>query len=167
MKDADAARRIGAGSSRGRRAYDPNRWLILAVCTFGQMCFSAFLLGLPSIVPAFRTTYHASLTAIGAVLTATGLGLVATLFVWGLATDRFGERLVMSLGLLGTAVGLAAAASVTNLVAVTVLLSHGRELGPVNSFTGKAIMVSFERSQRGLALSIRQAGISSPGPQRP
>jgi MFS family permease len=124
------------------------------------MCFSAFVLGLPSIAPAFRDEYDASLAATGAFLASVTLGLVATLFPWGLATDRFGERAVMTVGLGGAAAVLALAAAADSFVAVSALLTlAGASGAAVNSSAGKAIATWFAPDQRGLAFAVRQAAM--------
>lgn len=136
------------------------KWTVLAVSTTGQMAFSGFVLGLPAVAPAFRETYNVSLVGIGTLLGLVSLGLVSTLYPWGLATDRWGERVVMAAGLGGAALGLVVAARSSSFTVVATALAVAAAFGSsVNSSAGKAIMTSFGSDQRGLALSIRQAGM--------
>ena len=133
-----------ASPRRSRR-----RWIVLGAATAGQMSFSAFVLGLPSIAPAFRAEYDASLAATGAFLAVVTFGLVATLLPWGLATDRFGERVVMTAGLTGAAAGVALAAGAGSFPVVAILLMlAGASGAAVNSSAGKAIMAWFDSDRR-------------------
>jgi len=94
------------------------------------------------------------------LLSAAWLGATVTLLPWGLAADRYGERLVLVLGLLGSAaclVGAADAGSFRALLALLVL--SGAAGASVNSASGRAVMQWFSPDQRGLALGIRQTAI--------
>jgi MFS family permease len=105
-----------------------------------------------------------TLSEIGVVLAASWVGTLMTLLPWGLAADRFGERVVLGTGLAGCAAFLAAAAyapSFGSLVAFLVLA--GAAGASVNSASGRAVMQWFGPSQRGLALGIRQTAIPAGG----
>src|SRR3981189_1925224 len=77
----------------------PNRWLILALGLAAQTASCSFLYGIPFLVPEMRSAQGLSLSAAGAVVAAPSIGLLLTLIAWGAAADRYGERLIMSLGL--------------------------------------------------------------------
>jgi MFS family permease len=145
------------------RAADPSRrfrWVVLGAATAAQMSFSAFTLGLPALTPAIRATYQTSLAATGAFLGVVTLGLAVTLLPWGLVSDRIGERAVMTIGLLGAAAGLAVGAYSASFVGLSVFLSLAAASGAcVNSAIGRAVLAWFRPEQRGLAYSIRQAGM--------
>jgi sugar phosphate permease len=107
-----------------------------------------------------REEYGLSLAQIGIVLSAAWLGATVTLLPWGLAADRYGERAVLVLGLLGSAaclVGASQAGSFEVLLASLVL--SGAAGASVNSASGRAVMLWFGRDQRGLAFGIRQTAI--------
>jgi len=87
-----------------------------------------------------------------------------TLLPWGLAADRFGERVVLGVGLAGCAAFLAAAAYAPSLVWLVAFLSLAGAAGAsVNSASGRAVMHWFRPAQRGLALGIRQTAIPAGG----
>jgi sugar phosphate permease len=83
-----------------------------------------------------------------------------TLLPWGLAADRYGERLVLVLGLLGSAACLVGAADAGSFgVLLALLVLSGAAGASVNSASGRAVMQWFSPDQRGLALGIRQTAI--------
>jgi MFS family permease len=80
------------------------------------------VIGLPVLAPVLRDEYALSLSEIGVVLAAAGVGSLATLLPWGLAADRFGERIVLVLGLAVCAAFLAGAAYARNFWSLVLLL---------------------------------------------
>jgi sugar phosphate permease len=136
------------------------RWVVLAAGTFAQATYAASFLGLAVLAPALRTRYGLSLSEIGVLLAAPNLGSIATLYPWGLATDRWGERAVIGVGLGLASVCLAAAAFVSSFAALTALLFLSGALGAsVNSASGRAVMHWFDARQRGFALGVRQTAV--------
>ena len=136
------------------------RWTILAAGTTAQASFSAALIGLPALAPALRTQYDLTLGETGVVLGAMSLGLLLTLYAWGLLADRLGERAVIVLGLATGGVVLALAGETTSFGALVATLALAGALGAsVNSASGRAVMGWFEEDERGLALGIRQAAV--------
>ena len=136
------------------------RWVILAAGTAAQASFSAASVGLPALAPALRSHYALTLGQTGVVLGAMSLGMVPTLFAWGLAADRIGERAVIALGLASGGVALAAAGWTRSYPALVALLALSGALGcAVNAASGRAVMSWFVEEERGTALGIRQAAI--------
>ena len=136
------------------------KWVILAVGLASQTAISAVRQGLPSIAPALRDTYSLSLQQLGLVLAAINVGIVLTLFVWGVLADRIGERTVLTTGLAaaaGALVGAALAPSFGWLLAG--LLAAGMAGASAIGGSGRAVMGWFERSERGMALGVRQTGV--------
>jgi len=85
---------------------------------------------------------------------------VLTLVPWGLAADRFGERVVLVLGIGGCGVALLLAARAHSFGALFVcLFATGLAGASVHSSSGRAVMSWFPARQRGLALGIRQTAI--------
>jgi nitrate/nitrite transporter NarK len=133
---------------------------VLAAGTVAAASNAAFVLGLPVILPNLREEFGLSLGEIGFLLAASWIGTTLTLLPWGLAADRFGERLALTVGLLGSAVFLASVAGVTSFGALVVLLGlAGASGAAVNSSSGRAVMSWFDASERGLALGVRQTAI--------
>lgn len=136
------------------------RWVVLGVGTAAQAATAAFFLGLASVTPDLRAYYDTGLAGVGALLGVTSMGLVATLLVWGTATDRFGERAVMTVGLTGAAVALGAAALVRSLPAAgALLIAAGASGASVNAASGRAVLTWFPAQRRGFAMAVRQTAV--------
>lgn len=136
------------------------RWAVLAAGTGAQASFSALTVGLAVLAPVLREEYDLTLGEVGLVLAAGWIGATVTLLPWGLAADRYGERVVLGVGLLGSAafvVGAAYATSFGSLLAF--LMLAGAAGASVNSASGRAVMHWFDASERGLALGLRQTAI--------
>jgi MFS family permease len=115
---------------------------------------------LPALAPALRDDYALSLRQVGVVLAAVSIGMFVTLLPWGLLADRFDERAVIAVGLVGAAAGLAVAAQTRSFGAVTGWLIVAGALGAsVNAASGRAVMAWFPSRELGLALGIRQTAI--------
>jgi sugar phosphate permease len=135
------------------------RWLILAIGVLSQASVCAFVYGIPFLVPRLRDTLGLSLAGAGVYVAAPVVGLLMTLVAWGAASDRFGERRVMAAGLLLAAVAMTAAALTSNgnLTLLLVLLALGGATGAsVFAASGRLVMGWFPRTERGVAMGIRQ-----------
>lgn len=133
---------------------------MLAAGTAAQTSFSAVLIGLPVLAPALRDAYGLSLFQVGIVLDSVWIGPIVTLLPWGLLADRFGERLVLAVGLGGCGAALIGAAHAGSFTQLIVLLALAGAAGAsVNSASGRAVMQWFPASERGLALGLRQTAI--------
>src|SRR5262249_46905109 len=125
-----------------------------------QAGYSALLVGVAVVAPALRARYGLSLAEVGVLLAAPSLGSIGTLYPWGIAADRIGERYVIAAGLGGAGACLAAAAYAGWSGAIVGLLTVAGALGAsVNSASGRAVLHWFEPRQRGLALGIRQTAL--------
>ena len=112
------------------------------------------------LAPALRDRYDLSLTQIGVVLAAGGIGVLVTLLPWGLAADRIGERAVLVAGLGTCGLLLVATAYAPGFLSLVVLLGLAGGAGAgVSSASGRAVMHWFGSEERGLALGIRQTAI--------
>jgi sugar phosphate permease len=136
------------------------RWVILVVGAGAQGSAAAFYLGLATIAPALRADYNLSLTGLGLLLAAPSLGLLLTLVRWGQASDRFGERPVMTLALAGCATVLAVTPLLGPLPLVFVaLVAAGSAVSGVNSASGRVVLSWFPVRGRGLAMAVRQSAV--------
>jgi MFS family permease len=136
------------------------RWTVLFAGTFAQTSFSALAIGLPVLVPTLREEYGLTLGQVGVVLGAEWVGALVTMLPWGIAADRFGERIVLVLGLGACSVLLAAAAHAPDYGSLVVLLALAGGAGAsVNSASGRAVMQWFATRERGLALGVRQTAV--------
>jgi sugar phosphate permease len=133
---------------------------VLAAGTAAAASAAAFGIGLPVIVPQLREEYDLSLGKIGVLLAAPWVGHTLTLLPWGLAADRFGERIVLVVGMLGSALFLVGASFASSYAELIVLLGLvGATGASVNSSSGRAVMHWFGADERGFALGIRQTAI--------
>src|SRR4051794_23049304 len=136
------------------------RWVILGVGAAGAGAFSALRMGLPALGPALRSAYGLSLPQVGLAFTAVAIGVMVTLVPWGMLTDRVGERPVMTVGLAGTALALAATAYASGYAMLLAGLLVAGMLGSSSTgASGRAVMGWFARTERGLALGIRQMAL--------
>jgi MFS family permease len=136
------------------------RWAVLAAGTIATATAAALFIGLPVLTPTLREEYSLSLGEIGVVLGAAWVGTTLTLLPWGLAADRFGERIVLAVGLAGCGGFLVGAAlAPTATVLVLFLALAGASGASVNSASGRAVMHWFGPDERGLALGVRQTAI--------
>ena len=136
------------------------RWVVLGVGTGAQATVSAAMFSVAVLAPELRANFHLTLAETGVVLAAFAIGSTPTLLPWGLLTDRVGERIVLPAGLATGAVALAVVGLVDSFEPLVLLLvAAGALCASVNAASGRAVMQWFDRSERGLALGIRQANV--------
>lgn len=134
------------------------RWIMLALGTAAQTAACAFVYGIPYLADDLRTQQDLSLTQVGLLVSCPTVGLVLALYGWGAAADRWGERVVIAVGLGAAAGALAGAAwGVHGMVPLGALLVVAGAAGAsVYSASGRLVMGWFAASERGLAMGIRQ-----------
>src|ERR1700744_5675602 len=141
----------------GRMAGDRRRWWILGLGMTGQAASCVFLYGLPYLVPALRHQLGLSLTGASTLATTPLIGIIVALVAWGAAADRYGERMVITAGLVIAGGCLIAAASASSPVSLGVLLGcAGAGGASVNAASGRLVLGWFGASERGLAMGARQ-----------
>jgi sugar phosphate permease len=115
------------------------------------------LSGLPLVIPDLQRHFGVSLPVAGIIGNAPGIGILFALVAWGFLADRYGERLVLGLGV-GTAALLFAAASFAGPVwAVVALLALAGAAGCAALVGGGRIVLRwFEPPERGVAMGVRQ-----------
>lgn len=92
-------------------------------------------------------------------MTAPITGILCTLILWGAAADRWGERIVLTLGLAGAGVAELAAANVDDPLGRWLLLfTVGATSSAIHAASGRLILGWFGAAERGLAMGIRQTG---------
>jgi sugar phosphate permease len=116
------------------------------------------------MAPFLRRQDDLSLAQTGVLISGSLLGSIVSLFPWGLATDRSGERVVLFIGLSLCGAALIAAGAVHGFWPLLVLLAFAGAAGAsVQSASGRAVLHWFPTAQRGLALAIRQTAIPISG----
>jgi sugar phosphate permease len=136
------------------------RYVVLGVGFAAQAAMAASLFAFAVLSPALAERFDVGLGALGVAIAASSGGMTLTLLGWGLLTDRVGERTVISVGLSGAAVLLAAAATADGFWLLVAFVTLAGMVGAaVNAATGRAVMSWFPASERGLALGIRQTAV--------
>lgn len=152
-----------------RKKPQANRWAILAVGLVAQMTFSATFLGLPAASLLLQGSLGLSTGELAVVLGAASIAVVVTEFPWGVAADRFGERRVLLLGVVGAATALAAVAIVTSAPYPSVWMLAGALFigaafgGAVTGPSGSAILGWFAERRHGTLVSLRVAAVPAGG----
>jgi sugar phosphate permease len=148
------------------------RWFILGTGLTAQATTCSFLYGLPFLIPALQADHGLPLTSASVLISAPLLGLLCALIAWGAAADRFGERIVMTIGLALTGLLLLVSLTLPSFVLFGAgLLLAGASAASVNAASGRVVLGWFSARERGLAMGIRQtaqpigvgiAGVSLP-----
>ncbi len=134
------------------------RWVMLAVGLVSLITACAAQYGYAFLLPALRAEgFDIRLAA--ALITAPVLGVVAGLIAWGWAADRWGERVVLSIGLTAAGSTLLAASQVgEGTLLLPLLFVVGATSSAVHAASGRLILGWFASRERGLAMGIRQTG---------
>ncbi|HEX6355128.1 MFS transporter [Actinophytocola sp.] len=133
------------------------RWFILATGLTAQATTCSFLYGMPFLIPSLQNDHGLSLTSASLLISAPLLGLLLALIAWGAAADRFGERVVMTIGLALTGTLLLASLALPGFALFgSGLLLAGACAASVNAASGRVVLGWFSARERGLAMGIRQ-----------
>ena len=126
--------------------------------TIGQAATCVVTYGLASLVPRMRSRFGLTLSESGVLLSAPVAGLLLTLLVWGVATDRYGERVVLVAGLGVAGAVLCVAPFVDSAVGLGLVLAIAGAAGAsVNAASGRVVLGHFPAAGRGTAMGIRQS----------
>jgi len=136
-------------------------WVMLAIGTFAQLAGSMFVYGAAMLIPALQRAHGLDLSDAGLVVSMPLAGTVVSFLGWGALVDRFGERLVLTVGSTLTAVGGLAAVAVSGnvVLAAAAMFVGGVGAAGSNSASAALIIAWFAPSQRGLAMAIRHVGL--------
>lgn len=141
------------------RTFDRRSLRVMAVGFGSYFSHGAITQGLPSLGVVIQNVDHFTLVQMGFVLGASSIGNLVALLVWAALVQRFGERLVIVIGLTGAGACLFAvrdAASYPQLLAG--LMSTGLFTAAVPAATSSALGRTFSRRSFGAAFGIRQMG---------
>ncbi len=135
---------------------------IVSLVFFWQLAASVCYYTIFAATPFFRDEFALSGAQVGLVLTALSLGYATFLLPLGAMTDRFGERKMLTIGLIGLSVGsvvVAGAWSYPSLLVGTFLL--GSMYGTAMPGTNKAIFDSIPAGRQNIAVGIKQVGVTA------
>lgn len=143
---------------------DPGRWGLLALVTAAHTLSAVSVLAIAPLAPLLRDELGLSRAQVGLFLPAVYLGGVLMSLPAGWLTDRLGVRATLTGGLAvtGLMVGAAAWAPIIPLTLVGFFLA-GLGFAVINPTTGKAIIERFPARERGLAMGVKQTGLTLGG----
>ncbi|WP_435405787.1 MFS transporter [Mycolicibacterium parafortuitum] len=133
------------------------RWSMLVIGLGATLCANVFINGVAFLIPTLHDERGLDLASAALMSSLPSLGMVVTLIAWGYVVDRFGERVVLTLGSALTAAAAFAAASVDSLMVTGVFLFlGGMAAASSNTASGRLVVGWFDAEQRGLVMGIRQ-----------
>src|SRR5437867_8856674 len=141
-----------------------SRWPILALVTLAHALGALTALAVAPLAPFLLESLDLSRVQVGLCLPAVYLGGVLMALPAGWLTDRLGVRLALGLGqfIVGSMIALAASsASLAALLTLLVLVGFGFSV--LNPATGKAVVEWFPPRERGMAMGIKQTGLTLGG----
>ncbi len=133
--------------------------MILIVGLLAMIAGCAYQYGLPYLIPALRADKGLSLRQAAVLISCPVAGLLVALALWGMAVDRWGERVALACGLTvaGLALLAATAAHSTAVLGVCFFVA-GASGASIHAASGRLILGWFAAHERGLAMGVRQTG---------
>jgi MFS family permease len=120
--------------------------------------------GLGALGPDLAHSYGLSAAGLGALVSATAIGNAVALVAAGVAVDRYGTRLPLIIGGVGTGVLLAVGGYAPGVAALAVSLLLSGVAGSLISVAGTiSVFHGFPADRRGAALGIRQMSVAAGG----
>lgn len=130
---------------------------MLAIAVLAQASVTVVLSTPAFLIPLLHTVRHLPLAQAGLLAATPNLGMVLASVAWGAAADRWGERKVLIVGPLITAVFVVVAMTLSSYLALGVaFLGAGLGAASVSAASGRLVVGWFPRERRGLAMGIRQ-----------
>ncbi|AXR77093.1 MFS transporter [Natrarchaeobaculum sulfurireducens] len=136
-------------------------WRTVSLVTMWQISASICYYSVFAATPFFRDAFGLSRFSVGVVVTMVTLGYAVFLLPLGALVDRFGERLTLSLSLVGLATGAAlVAGSPTYAMLLAAVFVLGSLYGTAMPGTNKAVFDNIEPGKQNLAMGIKQVGVT-------
>lgn len=130
---------------------------MLAVGVLAQSAASVVQSTPAFLIPLLHGERGLSLAEAGLLAATPSVGVLLTLVLWGAATDRWGERVVLVCGLLLTVAGVVGAIFAQGYVSLGIaFLVAGMGSACASSASGRVVIGWFPAERRGLAMGIRQ-----------
>lgn len=139
-------------------------WIALALATLAHALGSFSALAVAPLTPFLVDALHLTRAQVGLVLPAAYLGGVVMSLPAGWLTDRAGVRATLAAGLvlIGVMVSLASLAETLGGL-LGCLVGAGFGFSVLNPATGKAVLDWFPPRRRGVAMGIKQTGLTLGG----
>jgi sugar phosphate permease len=135
------------------------RWLILIVGLIAMIAGCAYQYGLPYLIPTLRADNGLSLREAAIVISCPVAGLLVALTLWGIAADRWGERIILCTGLSIAGLALLAATRTSGTAQLgACFFVAGAGGASIHAASGRLILGWFAAHERGLAMGVRQTG---------
>ncbi|GAB2808480.1 MFS transporter [Actinoallomurus bryophytorum] len=133
--------------------------MILIVGLFAMIAGCAYQYGLPYLIPALRADNGLSLREAAIVISCPVAGLLVALTLWGIAADRWGERIILCTGLSIAGLALLAATRTSGTAQLgACFFVAGAGGASIHAASGRLILGWFAAHERGLAMGVRQTG---------
>lgn len=134
-------------------------WKLVSQVTLWHVAASICYYAIYAGTSLFSDAFSLSGFEVGLVITSLTLGYAIFLLPLGVATDRFGEHITLTLGLIGLSVGafLVALAPTYGLLLVAVFVL-GSAYGTATPGTNKAIFDNIEPERQHRAIGVKQIG---------
>lgn len=142
------------------RTRTPRPWLMLVVGG-GSQTATALLISTPAyLIPLLHTERGLSLAEAGLIATAPNVGVLLTLILWGAATDRWGERVILFSGLVVAVAGAIASMLVGGYVMLALAFALcGIGAAATSATSGRVVIGWFPPERRGMAMGLRQMAL--------
>lgn len=140
---------------------DQSYWRTVSLVTLWQISASICYYTVFAATPFFRDAFELTRFQVGIVVTTLTLGYAVFLLPLGAATDRYGERRTLTLGLVGLAAGtlfVAGASSYGLLLSAVFFL--GSLYGVAMPGTNKAVFDNVRTGRQNMAIGIKQVGVT-------
>ena len=140
------------------------RWVVLGLATVMQLGLSLPQQTPAAIGPILTSTLHLSRTELGLLTSAIWGGMLLGMLPAGILADRYGERWITGAGSLVVAAVLLLAAQTNSFLPLFLLLWPAAIAAAGGSPGGTRALTSwFPREERGLAMGVRQTGVTAAG----
>ena len=140
---------------------DRSYWRTVTLITLWQVSASICYYTIFAATPFFRDAFGLTRFEVGIVVTTLTLGYAVFLLPIGALIDRFGERRMLTVGLIGLSAGVllvAGAPTFALLLAAVFLL--GSVYGTAIPGTNKAVYDNISAGRQNLAMGIKQVGVT-------
>lgn len=140
---------------------DRSYWRTVSLVTMWQVSASICYYTIFAATPFFRDAFGLSRFQVGLVVTTLTLGYAVFLLPLGVLVDRFGERTMLILGLMGLTTGtLLVTGASTYVLLLAAVFVVGSLYGTAIPGTNKAIFDNITSGRQNLAMGIKQVGVT-------
>ncbi len=138
------------------------RWVVLIVAFIAQTSASMVSQGAYVLAPFWHQDFGLTKSQTGLLLAAMNSGQILSMIPLGIAIDRYGERLVVSITMLAMSTVCLISGKVASnyVILVLFLVVMGAFYASAQPGGTRVILKWFKPKERGFAMGVRQAGLS-------